>query len=120
MDLYLILNNGTIILTVNSFLIEQNLIQIKFLENCHFTICFKRGISLFANRIRIIINDILSSFQQVNTSIENQCVVCCDRKYNQMCKPCNHICMCSQCSINIRICPICRSRIVSKEEIFLS
>ena len=48
------------------------------------------------------------------------CVVCLDNCKEVLFMPCRHICMCEGCAENITDCPICRSRIVSKQKSFIS
>ena len=46
------------------------------------------------------------------------CVVCQDLKRDVILKPCNHYCLCLECSKALRECPICKSRIRSTEKIY--
>lgn len=67
-DVYTALNNSIVKLNVESFSIEENLIMIKYLGNCHFTIVFKRGIGTQTMAIKAVINEVLSEFptQEIN------------------------------------------------------
>ena len=38
------------------------------------------------------------------------CVVCQDAPIDHMITPCNHVCLCSGCSTNIKTCPICNGQ----------
>ena len=46
------------------------------------------------------------------------CVVCQDLKREVILKPCNHYCLCYDCSNSLRECPICKSRIRKTEKIY--
>ena len=46
------------------------------------------------------------------------CVVCQDLKREVTLKPCNHYCLCLECSKALRECPICKSRIRNTEKIY--
>lgn len=49
------------------------------------------------------------------------CSVCMDRPCNVLLEPCNHLCVCDQCSNMIdNVCPICRSKVTSKRSIFIA
>lgn len=51
------------------------------------------------------------------------CVVCLHEEKSILLRPCNHVCLCKECSSNkegISHCPICRERIESREPVFLS
>ena len=46
------------------------------------------------------------------------CVVCQDLKREVILKPCNHYCLCHDCSRALRECPICKSRVRNMEKIY--
>ena len=46
------------------------------------------------------------------------CVVCLDNKRDVVLKPCNHFCLCSDCSKVLKECPMCKKKIRKKEKIF--
>ena len=46
------------------------------------------------------------------------CVVCQDLKRDVILKPCNHYCLCHDCSKALRECPICKSRVQKTEKIY--
>ena len=46
------------------------------------------------------------------------CVVCLDANREILVKPCNHYCLCSGCSKELRECPMCKTRIQRTEKIF--
>ena len=48
------------------------------------------------------------------------CIVCQDLKREVILKPCNHYCLCYDCSRVLRECPICKSRIRNTEKIYHS
>ncbi len=47
-----------------------------------------------------------------------QCVVCMDKSRKLMIKPCNHYCVCRNCSRHINKCPMCTKRIISTENVY--
>ena len=46
------------------------------------------------------------------------CVVCQDLKREVILRPCNHYCLCLECSKALRECPICKKRIRNTEKIY--
>lgn len=46
------------------------------------------------------------------------CVVCQDLNRDVILKPCNHYCLCYECSKALRECPICKSRVRNTEKIY--
>lgn len=48
------------------------------------------------------------------------CVICKERNINIILCPCNHVCLCHECSGNILTCPLCRTNITSKQKVFIS
>lgn len=54
------------------------------------------------------------------TDIEElQCTICLTYKKCMMFEPCNHLCVCNECSKNINECPMCRSKFTNVKYIFL-
>lgn len=49
-----------------------------------------------------------------------QCIVCLTNEKNIFFLPCRHCCVCSECGQKFKKCVVCRERIVSAMEIFLS
>ena len=49
----------------------------------------------------------------------NTCCICLDNNINIIIRPCNHACICNQCSLNDNLCPICREPIQEKLKFFL-
>jgi hypothetical protein len=47
------------------------------------------------------------------------CVVCMDNLVNLVCLPCRHLALCSFCGHSVDSCPICRSRIEDRMQIFM-
>ena len=45
------------------------------------------------------------------------CIVCYKNEINVLFKPCNHLCVCKNCSTKIEICPMCRTKIKEKSKI---
>ncbi|CAG9322425.1 unnamed protein product [Blepharisma stoltei] len=48
------------------------------------------------------------------------CVICREKGINIILKPCKHACLCSDCSLNVLNCPMCRANIAIKEKIFIA
>ena len=48
-----------------------------------------------------------------------QCVSCMDKNFCVVLKPCCHLCLCVDCSLKVENCPMCRTPIASKENIFI-
>eukprot|EP01084_Bolivina_argentea_P150664 263082_1 len=40
--------------------------------------------------------------------IEDECVVCMDKKKEYLCVPCGHLCVCVDCKDSVKQCPMCR------------
>lgn len=47
-----------------------------------------------------------------------QCVVCLDRPRVVMMRPCNHYCICEECSKHLSRCPICTNHFTRMEKVF--
>ena len=47
------------------------------------------------------------------------CSVCIDKRKNIMFTPCNHVCVCEECSIKVSSCPICRGDIEKKTKVYI-
>ena len=47
------------------------------------------------------------------------CIVCQDLKWEVILKPCNHYCLCPNCSKTLKLCPICKCRIKKTEKVYL-
>ena len=51
---------------------------------------------------------------------QRQCVICLENPKNVVLSPCNHLCICEDCSAHVvRTCPICRSTIKKKTVVYL-
>lgn len=57
-------------------------------------------------------------------SEELLCVVCLNNKKSIILRPCNHLCLCEECSASkehsIKECPVCRKKIEKRERVFLA
>lgn len=51
---------------------------------------------------------------------QNLCVICMENEKNCLLKPCKHIATCIECSELISDCPICRSSISKKTQVFIA
>ena len=57
-----------------------------------------------------------------NRSINNdrfRCSICCDREFQIVFLPCQHITSCEQCSKRMKNCPICRSNIDRRLRVYI-
>lgn len=50
--------------------------------------------------------------------IRRHCVVCMDHTRSHVLMPCRHYIVCQYCANNIRVCPVCRSPITEKLQVF--
>jgi hypothetical protein len=53
------------------------------------------------------------------TANELDCSICLNNRKSMMCYPCRHLCMCKDCSQNIKKCPLCRTNIESFIEVYI-
>lgn len=53
-------------------------------------------------------------------AVAPQCVVCLDADRNTVLFPCRHLCCCAECSVRVEECPLCRSRVRHRVEVWLS
>ena len=54
------------------------------------------------------------------SSAQGRCVICLNRQAKVALLPCKHLCVCSRCAYsNLSHCPLCRSVIDSKIDLFL-
>ena len=57
-----------------------------------------------------------------NNNSNDECVICLTERKCVMLKPCNHICLCDNCSAlsekAVSLCPICRKKWTSRERVF--
>jgi hypothetical protein len=51
---------------------------------------------------------------------ETICVICMEHRRNIILMPCNHICICSYCGINIPECPVCRTPVNSQMNVYIA
>lgn len=56
-----------------------------------------------------------NNYSTTKNSIE--CIVCYDQDINILLTPCNHICLCENCSLRITECPKCRSIITKRTKV---
>jgi E3 ubiquitin-protein ligase MUL1 len=47
------------------------------------------------------------------------CVVCLAKPYCIIFEPCNHVCVCEECSLTIDDCPFDRNHITLKKKVYL-
>lgn len=62
----------------------------------------------------------LNSNEVSNINDELCCVVCMDLKRNMLCKPCNHVALCENCSTTVKKCPVCNTVVTKIKKIFIS
>jgi hypothetical protein len=119
-ELYEKLNNSTYIITLDSFVFENNSIMLKFL-NCHYTLCFYHGIADSLEKIQTLKSIISNILNDYNTEFpEYICCICTAAKYNMLFLPCKHVSCCNSCGSNMKVCPICRSEVNFLMQIYLS
>lgn len=63
-------------------------------------------------------NNTNGDFHDRNNIQSNLCIVCYDLRRNVLIKPCNHFCLCQECSRDLRDCPVCRRAIRTKEIVY--
>jgi hypothetical protein len=56
--------------------------------------------------------------QSSSSSDKHVCVVCMDKDKNILLGPCNHLCVCQDCSVPLKKCPMCRGDIEKKTKVF--
>ena len=56
----------------------------------------------------------------VENNNELKCKICFSNKIDVLCSPCNHVCICSNCSSRIKECPMCRKQIKKFDKIYIS
>ncbi len=111
--------NKKINISISSFIIGRNLVQIDVGRGKHITLIYKTNIG---NQKEILI-DIFNSFlQQYSKSEEtsSQCSICMDSNKDVVLEPCNHFSICNNCAKRISHCPICRVKIENIKIIFNS
>ena len=64
------------------------------------------------NKKYIMVKHVYGLNNSDKDSIDSKCIVCFDNDKNTIINPCNHMCLCEECSKdyikNSTICPICR------------
>jgi len=63
-------------------------------------------------------DEILKEMIKGSHSSESCCKICLDKESNIVFRPCNHLCCCKECSVQVTKCPICRKSVLQKEAIF--
>ena len=48
---------------------------------------------------------------------KKSCIICYENEMNILFKPCNHLCVCNNCSSKVDSCPMCRTKIKEKNKI---
>lgn len=61
-----------------------------------------------------------SEESEQRNQIKVECLICFDQPRNIVLIPCGHICVCSNCSGDLKICPMCREIIKIKQPFFVS
>jgi hypothetical protein len=62
----------------------------------------------------------LDSSYMNKSEFKRTCTICYENEIKVLLKPCNHLCVCSNCSKKIDNCPMCRENIFAKEEVNFS
>ncbi|CAK86820.1 unnamed protein product (macronuclear) [Paramecium tetraurelia] len=55
-----------------------------------------------------------------NSLIQKFCVICLQKEYCILLKPCGHVCVCEECSKKIDQCPIDRVKVTKMNKVYLS
>ena len=95
--------NKKINISISSFLIERNLVQIDVGRGKHITMIYKKDIGKqkeVTAVIQSILQPYLKSKEENNTS---QCSICMDSNKDVILEPCNHFSICSSCSKRITL-----------------
>ena len=75
-----------------------------------------------ATRQQHLLRSVLQSSHQTDND-DRLCVVCYGSEKAIMLRPCNHVCLCIECSKSIRqlngLCPICRGQFTSEERVYI-
>ena len=56
---------------------------------------------------------------EYNLDYDPLCAVCLDEFKNVVAKPCQHMCVCTVCAVELRACPICRSDVTEWEKVYI-
>ncbi|KAK7582361.1 hypothetical protein V9T40_013806 [Parthenolecanium corni] len=62
--------------------------------------------------------DNTTSINTLNEVLQNECVICLEKQSNIVFLPCGHLCTCSNCSLCVNQCPLCRCDIESKMQVY--
>ena len=88
-----------------------------------------RKISKYNHILPVNNNDLvleLKEYKSLNSKLKNDlseiqnCKICFSKKMDVLCRPCNHLCLCSSCSKKCSKCPICRKDVKKYLKIFVS
>lgn len=72
-----------------------------------------------ASDLELLIAQLFQANEDLSQEREkSQCIVCMDANREVLLKPCNHYCMCSDCSKGFRECPVCQKKLRKAEKIF--
>lgn len=55
-----------------------------------------------------------------NKQVKMECIICEDEQRNIVLVPCGHLCVCSECSNAIAICPMCRLNITGRQRCYIA
>ncbi|XKL68710.1 hypothetical protein PGB90_006479 [Kerria lacca] len=64
-------------------------------------------------------NSELECTSLLNEVLHNECVICLEKQSNVVFLTCGHLCSCTDCSLLIKTCPMCRSDIEKKMPVFI-
>jgi len=92
---------------------EELLMHEKHLINIGVAVHFLESIAIDLAKVDFewIIMFKLGNLQLKWAKKNRTCVVCLDREREVVLHPCRHYCLCIECSVRLRECPICRGRI---------
>jgi len=67
-----------------------------------------------------VIKQIVSGVKKDDLVVDMVCVICLDAKRDCCFSPCHHVAVCTDCGVNLSVCPICRSVVESKFTVVFS
>lgn len=74
----------------------------------------------FANKEAAVTNGSTSTSElEENVDTKNKCVVCYENNKEFVFIPCGHLATCAKCSFSMKLCPICRSVITTKQRVYI-
>eukprot|EP01129_Flabellula_baltica_P017732 TRINITY_DN9942_c0_g1_i1.p1 TRINITY_DN9942_c0_g1~~TRINITY_DN9942_c0_g1_i1.p1 ORF type:complete len:244 (+),score=34.14 TRINITY_DN9942_c0_g1_i1:25-732(+) len=77
-------------------------------------------LKVIQEKLYVAAQNVGEQIHQIKSSMgDGNCCICLDKPANTLCLPCKHLCLCNYDSKMIDRCPICRTMITEKMEIYL-